>query len=124
MASRQFAAIRQSGKDELLNAYLDAKSLNDELKDNKDIRSLYSEALEKRALSARGFHKFIRVARTIADLADSPVITRYHVLVALSYRRFFCVVQIMASGVATYLSIALLANLPPLPKKERPCFAR
>ena len=40
-------------------------------------------------LSARGFHKSIRVARTIADLAASPVITRYHVLEALSYRRFF-----------------------------------
>ena len=89
MASRQFAASRQSGKDDLLNAHLDAKSLNDELKDNEDIRSLYSEALEKQALSARGFHKSIRVARTIADLAASPVITRYHVLEALSYRRFF-----------------------------------
>ena len=89
LASRQFAASRQSGKDEFLNAHLDAKSLNDELKDNDDIRSLYSEALEKQALSARGFHKSIRVARTIADLAASPVITRYHVLEALSYRRFF-----------------------------------
>ena len=67
MASRQFAAM-QSGKDDLLNAHLDAKSLNDELKDNEDIRSLYSEALLR---------------------AASPVITRYHVLEALSYRRFF-----------------------------------
>ena len=124
MASRQFAASRQSGKDDLLNAHLDAKSLNDELKDNEDIRSLYSEALEKQALSARGFHKSIRVARTIADLAASPVITRYHVLEALSYHRFFCLVQIMASDAAPYLSIALLANLPPPPKIGRPCFVR
>ena len=29
------------------------------------------------------------VARTIADLAASPTITRYHVLEALPYRRFF-----------------------------------
>jgi predicted ATPase with chaperone activity len=45
--------------------------------------------LEKQAQSARRFHKFIRVARTNADLAASPTITRYHVLEALSNRRFF-----------------------------------
>ena len=65
MVSRQFAASRQSGKDDLLNAHLDAKSLNDELKDNEDIRSLHAEALKKQALFARGSHKSIWVARTI-----------------------------------------------------------
>ena len=65
MASRQFDASRQSGKDDLLNAHLDAKSLNDELKDNENIRSLHGEALKKQALSARGSHKSIWVARTI-----------------------------------------------------------
>ena len=89
MASRQFTASRQFGKEDLLNAHLDANSLNDELKNNEDIRNFYSEALEKQALSARGFHKSIRVARTIADLPAMPVITRYHVLEALSYRRLF-----------------------------------
>ena len=58
MASRQFDASRQSGKDDLLNAHLDAKSLNDELKDKEDIRSLHSEGLEKQALSYRRFFLF------------------------------------------------------------------
>ena len=58
MASRQFDASRQSGKDDLLNAHLDAKSLNDELKDKEDIRSLHSEVLEKQALSYRRFFLF------------------------------------------------------------------
>ena len=58
MASRQFAASRQSGKDNLLNAHLDAKSLNDELKDKEDIQSLHSEVLEKQALSYRRFFLF------------------------------------------------------------------
>ena len=55
-ASRQFDASRQSGKGDLLNAHLETKSLNDELRDNEDIRSLHSWALEKQALSARGYH--------------------------------------------------------------------
>ena len=58
MVSREFADSRQSGKDNLLNAHLDAKSLNDELKDNEDIRSLYSESQEKQALSYRRFFLF------------------------------------------------------------------
>ena len=89
LSSRNFAAARHSDHPEILNAHLEASSLNDELKNNDEIRTLYSEALEKQALSARGFHKSIRVERTIADLAASQQITRYHVLEALSYRRFF-----------------------------------
>ena len=89
LSSRKFAAARQADQPEILNAHLEAKSLNEELKNNEEIRTLYSEALEKQTLSARGFHKSIRVARTIADLAASQHITRYHVLEALSYRRFF-----------------------------------
>lgn len=89
LASREFAASRSGESSNRLNAHLEANSLNKELTDNEEIRTLYTEALEKQALSARGFHKSIRVARTIADLAASPTITRYHVLEALSYRRFF-----------------------------------
>lgn len=89
LASREFAASRSGESPNRLNAHLEANSLNKELTDNEEIRTLYTEALEKQALSARGFHKSIRVARTIADLAASPTITRYHVLEALSYRRFF-----------------------------------
>ena len=85
MASREFAASRSGRSPKFLNAHLEAKSLNKELGDNAEIRILYTEALEKQALSARGFHKSIRVARTIANLAASPNITRHHVLEALSY---------------------------------------
>ena len=89
LSSRKFAAARQARQPEILNAHLEAKSLNEEPKNNEEIRTLFSEALEKQVLFARGFHKSIRVARTIADLAASQHIIRYHVLEALSYRRFF-----------------------------------
>jgi magnesium chelatase family protein len=38
-------------------------------------------------LSARGFHRVLRVARTIADLDHREHISRLHLAEALSYRQ-------------------------------------
>ena len=50
-------------------------------------RSLLTEAAARMKLSARGYHRILRVARTIADLARADQITRGHLAEALSYRR-------------------------------------
>jgi magnesium chelatase family protein len=42
--------------------------------------------VEKRQLSARGFYKVIRVARTIANLGQSKQVGREEVAEALAYR--------------------------------------
>ena len=39
-------------------------------------------------LSARSYHKLLKVARSIADLTETPDISRQHLLEALSYRAF------------------------------------
>ena len=51
-----------------------------------DAGSLLEKVIETQSLSARGFHRVLRVARTIADLDRSPDIERRHLAEALAYR--------------------------------------
>lgn len=49
-------------------------------------KSVLDQSAEKHGLSARGYHKTIKVARTIADIEGSESILPAHVLEALQYR--------------------------------------
>jgi magnesium chelatase family protein len=48
--------------------------------------SLIRDAAEAMRLSARGYHRVLRVARTLADLDGADKIGRVHLAEALSYR--------------------------------------
>jgi len=50
-------------------------------------RTLLTEAAERMRLSARGYHRVLRVARTLADLDGAGGVRRIHVAEALAYRR-------------------------------------
>jgi magnesium chelatase family protein len=49
-------------------------------------RQLMAQAMEKLGLSARAYHRVLKVARTIADLAGSETINLPHLREALGYR--------------------------------------
>jgi magnesium chelatase family protein len=50
-------------------------------------RQLLEAALDRLGLSARAYHRILRVARTIADLAGEPAIHTRHLTEAIQYRR-------------------------------------
>jgi magnesium chelatase family protein len=69
------------------NAEADGELLDKVATPDEPGRRLLAQAAEAMRLSARGYHRVMRVARTIADLGTSEQVTRIHVAEALSYRR-------------------------------------
>ncbi len=69
-----------------VNADAEGRVLEDVAQLQDDSRALMMQASEHFGLSARGYHRVLRVARTIADLDGAPQIARDHVAEALSYR--------------------------------------
>ena len=50
--------------------------------------ALLAQAMARLSLSARAYHRILKVARTIADLDDEKTIRAPHVAEAIGYRRF------------------------------------
>ena len=86
-AARKRQAARYDGKGIASNAEVDGQLLDEVATPESEGRKLLAEAADRFKLSARGYHRVLRVARTLADLEASEGVRRVHVAEALSYRR-------------------------------------
>ena len=80
------ARKRQLDRQGKINAQLNSTELREVCPLNQEQRGLMNQAIDRFALSTRGFYRVLRVARSIADLAglDTPQMPHYQE--ALSYR--------------------------------------
>jgi len=85
--ARDIQTTRYEGQDIRTNAEADGHMLDAVATPDEPGRNLLAQAAEAMRLSARGYHRVLRVSRTIADLAGSEEVKRIHIAEALSYRR-------------------------------------
>lgn len=77
---------RQQQRQQLSNAHLSSNQLEQYAQLQPDTEQLLQQALQKFGLSLRAYHRIIKVARTIADLAACQDIGTDHIAEAISYR--------------------------------------
>jgi len=82
-AARQ-RQLRRAGK---LNRALNTRDIEHYCPHDNGAAVLLEQAMERLGLSARAYHRILKVARTIADLAEASDIDVTHVTEAISYRR-------------------------------------
>ena len=80
------ARERQQQRQDCVNARLSTAGLEQHCALTPDCRQLVRSSIDKLGLSARGYHKLLRLARSIADLEAVDVIQRGHLAEAVSLR--------------------------------------
>lgn len=83
---RQTERMKKLGAKASVNAELSSKHLDDRIGITDGAKGALTKAAKTLNLSPRSYHRVLRLARTIADLGDSNLVTVEHVLEALQYR--------------------------------------
>ena len=86
--AREFARARmkKSGRKIFCNAQLDAAGIHEFCTPDPSAAALLKSAYDRMGLSARGYDRLLRVARTIADLDGSELIKASHIAEAIQLR--------------------------------------
>ena len=70
------------------NAYMTNKEIEKFCPLNEECEKLIDKAFEQLGLSARGYHRTLKLSRTIADIDNSEMIKTNHLSEAISYRQY------------------------------------
>ena len=81
------ARERQIERQGCPNARLDNAGIDAHCPCDESGRQLLAQAVDRLHLSARAYHRILKVARTLADLAGAETLRREHVAEAVQYRR-------------------------------------
>lgn len=81
------ARNRQLQRTNKPNSMLSTKEIEAHCQISQADFDLMNQAIEQLGLSARSYHRILKVARTVADLEDSELISTAHLTEALSYRK-------------------------------------
>ena len=84
LRARDIQLSRNGG---LTNAELSQDRLDHVAEPDNEGRKLLIQAAETLGLTARGYHRVLKLARTLADLSESENIHRLHIAESLSHRR-------------------------------------
>ena len=84
LRARDIQLSRNGG---LTNAELSQDRLDHVAQPDNEGRKLLIQAAETLGLTARGYHRVLKLARTLADLSESENIHRLHIAESLSHRR-------------------------------------
>jgi len=82
------ARARMTARQGKPNARLTTREIDKHCAPDSSGASLLKQAIARLGLSARGYHRLLKVARTIADLEGAESIVVAHVAEAIQYRRF------------------------------------
>ena len=77
----------QLNRSDIANSQLNNKQVENYCLLKKADQQLLERAIEQLGLSARAYHRILKVARTIADLSKEESILTAHIAEAISYRR-------------------------------------
>ena len=84
--AREIQRLRFNGKNIFTNAEMSAKDIDRFAPLSVESRNILNQAAKNLDLSPRSYHRVVKIARTIADLAGEKDIKKEYILEALQYR--------------------------------------